>query len=158
MAGKARWVVAALSVSAAGLASLAHDEGTVSKVYLDVVNIPTVCMGTTAGLTHKDVGRVLTDLECNARNKAAVQSAERAVKAAVKVPLTQQQYDVLVSFTYNVGNAAMQGSTMLKYLNAGECQAAAAQMLRWDKAKGRVVRGLTLRRQRDAAAMAEDCL
>lgn len=147
-----------LAISAAGLVSLSdHEGGNVRKVYLDVVNIPTVCMGTTEGLTAADVGRVLSHGECEARNRKAVASAESAVRRGVKVPITQAQFDALVSFTYNVGNSAFMGSTLLRRLNAGDCIAAAQEFRRWDKAGGRTVRGLTVRRAAEAAAFGADC-
>ena len=147
-----------LAISAAGLASLSdHEGGNVRKVYLDVVNIPTACIGTTEGLTAADVGRVLSDGECEARNRKAVASAESAVRRGVKVPVTQAQYDAMVSFTYNVGNTAFTKSTFLGLLNAGQCRAAADQLLRWNMSGGRVVKGLSLRRERERATFIKDC-
>lgn len=72
---------------------------------------------------------------------------EKAVNELVKVTTTQNQFDALVSFAYNVGVGALSDSTLLKALNGGFYKAAAAQFLRWNKAGGKVVAGLTRRRK-----------
>ena len=69
------------------------------------------------------------------------------VNTAVKVPLQQNQFDALVSWTYNLGGGNLNASTMLKVLNAGEYDEVPNQMLRWNKAGGKVLEGLTRRRE-----------
>lgn len=75
--------------------------------------------------------------------------AEEAVKGLVKVPLTQNQFDALVSFVFNVGAGAFAKSTLLRFLNTGDYTNAAAQFLRWNKQKGRILNGLTKRREEE---------
>ncbi|MGZ3891178.1 MAG: lysozyme, partial [Mucilaginibacter sp.] len=58
---------------------------------------------------------------------------ETAVNTLVKVPLTQNQFDALVSFTYNEGTGALKESTLLKKLNERDYAGAADQFLAWDK-------------------------
>jgi lysozyme len=70
-----------------------------------------------------------------------------SVKSIVKVPLTVGQLNALVSFTYNVGIGNLRKSTLLRLLNAGDYKGAANQFLLWNKAGGKVLRGLTIRRQ-----------
>lgn len=77
---------------------------------------------------------------------------EKIVSDAVRVPLNQGQFDALVSFTYNVGPANLRSSTLLKKLNAGDYAGAAKEFPRWNKANGKVMKGLTRRRA------AEQCL
>jgi lysozyme len=72
------------------------------------------------------------------------------VDKLVKKP-TQNQFDALVSFAYNVGTGALSGSTLLKKHNAGEYLEAQEQFLRWDKAAGKVLAGLIKRRAHEAA-------
>lgn len=72
---------------------------------------------------------------------------ERGVKALVKVPLKDNQLGALISFAYNVGLKALGDSTLLRLLNAGNYQAASEQFIRWNKAGGKVLKGLTRRRQ-----------
>lgn len=74
---------------------------------------------------------------------------EAALKQYVKVPLTQNQYDALASFVYNLGATNFKKSTLLKMLNKGDYKGAADQLLRWDKQKGKVLRGLTIRRNHE---------
>jgi len=65
----------------------------------------------------------------------------------VTAGINQNQFDALVSFVYNVGGGNFQSSTLLRELNAGDFKNAAEQFLRWDKQKGKVLPGLTKRRQ-----------
>lgn len=82
-------------------------------------------------------------------------SREAAVLDLVDVPLTQGQFDALVSFVYNLGRNALGGSTLLRQLNAGNYREAADQFLRWDKAQvnGRFIAlpGLIKRRAAERA-------
>lgn len=71
---------------------------------------------------------------------------ERAVSSSVKVPLTQNQFDALVSLTYNIGPGAFKHSTLLKLLNQGDYAGASQQFDVWIKAGGQTVQGLVNRR------------
>lgn len=83
--------------------------------------------------------------------KAGLVSYESDVLKLVKVKLTQNQFDGLVSFAYNVGSRALSTSTLLKKLNAGDIKGAADEFLRWNKAGGKVLNGLTRRREAERA-------
>lgn len=72
---------------------------------------------------------------------------ESAVNKYVKVPITQNMFDALVSFAYNIGDGAFIGSTLLKKLNAKDYAGAAAEFKKWNKAGGQVLTGLTRRRK-----------
>ena len=73
-----------------------------------------------------------------------------AVNARVSVPLFQGQYDASVSLVYNIGEGAFAKSTALKKINAGRHEEVPAQIKRWNKAGGRVVKGLERRREAEA--------
>lgn len=148
---------AAFVLSAAGLAGLSQFEGTEHRVYLDPVNIPTVCVGHTSTVTRKDVGKVFNEDQCLYLLQQDTQYAQRGVAKHVKVPVTQEQYDALVDFTFNVGVGNLASSTMLRKLNAGDCMGAAAELPRWNRAKGRVLPGLTKRRAWDKAMLESGC-
>jgi len=72
---------------------------------------------------------------------------ESGVNNLVKVKLSQGHFDALVSFAYNLGLGNIGSSTLLKKLNAGDYLGASNEFLRWDKAAGKVMAGLTRRRQ-----------
>lgn len=76
---------------------------------------------------------------------------EPQLDALVKVPLKQGQWDALMSFTYNLGVANLESSTLLSLLNAGNYAAAGDQFARWNKANGKVMAGLTARRAAERA-------
>lgn len=75
-----------------------------------------------------------------------LQWVEDAIKETVTAPLTQGQYDAICSLIYNIGEGAWRGSTMLKRLNERQYMQAAAEFIRWNKANGKVIPGLTNRR------------
>ena len=76
---------------------------------------------------------------------------EQSVTKSVHVPLTQNEFDALVSFTYNVGGANLASSTLLKLLNSGESKSIVAKEFhKWNKAGGKELAGLTRRRQAEA--------
>ncbi len=72
-------------------------------------------------------------------------------RPSVTVPLNQNQFDALVSLTYNIGSGAFNNSTLLKKLNKGDYQGAADQFLVWNKAGGKVMKGLVRRREAEQA-------
>ncbi len=77
--------------------------------------------------------------------------AAHQVQRLVRVALTQGQLDALTDFVYNLGQARLADSTLLKILNQGNYRDAGQQLLRWDMAGGEHVAGLTLRRQAELA-------
>ena len=81
---------------------------------------------------------------------------EDGINAALRVEVTQNQYDALVCWAYNVGISAASGSTLMRLLNAGDVQGAADQFLRWNKAGGVTLRGLTRRREAERELFLED--
>ncbi|WFY32773.1 lysozyme [Citrobacter braakii] len=83
--------------------------------------------------------------------KTGLVSYENDVLKMTKVKLTQGQFDALVSFAYNVGSRALSTSTLLRKLNDGDVKGAADEFLRWNKAGGKVLNGLTRRREAERA-------
>lgn len=74
---------------------------------------------------------------------------EKAVNKLVVVPLTQNQFDALSSLVFNIGEGGFSSSTLLRLLNSGDYEGAANQFLRWNRQKGRVLNGLTKRREEE---------
>ena len=91
-----------------------------------------------------------TEEEATKWLKEDLEVAENAVKRLVKVELKQNQFDALVSFTFNVGQGALSISTLLKKLNSGDVRSAGFELLKWDKVrkngKLEVSKGLARRR------------
>ena len=84
-----------------------------------------------------------------------VQRFEPEVEHLVTAPLSQNQWDALISFTYNLGAANLESSTLRRLLNAGDYAGAAEQFPRWNKAGGRVLPGLVRRRAAEQALFME---
>lgn len=83
--------------------------------------------------------------------KTGLVSYENDVSRLVKVKLSQGQFDALVSFTYNLGSRSLSTSTLLSKLNSGDYTGAANEFTRWNKAGGKVLNGLTRRREAERA-------
>lgn len=131
-----------------GIAFIADHEGLVLHTYKDAVGILTIGVGHTG----PDVlpGMTITREQAMELLRSDVYEAEHSVNSLVKVELTQDQFDALISFVFNVGGTAFSKSTLLKKLNKGDYQGAALEFSRWNKAGGRELLGLTKRRIAEA--------
>ncbi|MDI7005145.1 lysozyme [Pseudomonas aeruginosa] len=121
-------------------------EGFSEKAYPDPAHgwrVPTIGYGTTSGVK---MGDTITKERAEELLREDVKRFEGYVDRLVKVPLTQGQFDALVSFTYNLGPGALEKSTLLKLLNRGDYQGAANQFSRWVNAGGKRLGGLVKRR------------
>lgn len=146
--------VTTLYPSPEGIHRVQAHEGTKLVAYLDPVRVPTICTGSTRDVY---IGMKLTQAECDARLKSDLYTAAWTVRRVVKVPLSQNQFDSLVSFTFNVGGANLASSTLLKRVNAGDCYGAAVQFDRWTYAKGTKLPGLITRRADERMWFEQDC-
>ncbi|MBD2465104.1 lysozyme [Oscillatoria sp. FACHB-1407] len=135
-------------INQAGLDLIKQFEGLKLEAYICPAGVPTIGYGTTAGVK---MGDRITAEQAEVLLRKDVEKFERAVVNAVKVPLTENQFSALVSFTYNLGAGALQKSTLLKLLNQGNYEAAAQEFPKWNKAAGKVLTGLTRRRQAEQA-------
>lgn len=122
-------------------------EGLRLTAYLDGGGVWTIGYGHTGADVREGLTIPLSEAERLLTRDLRV--AEGHVNDVVKVKLTQNQFDALVSFVYNVGGGAFRSSTLLKLLNAGDYEGAANQLLRWNKDNGKVVKGLTNRRHEE---------
>lgn len=123
-------MAAGLRMSAAGLDALKVREGLRLAVYLDTAGKPTIGYGHLIGALENFAGGI-TEAQAHDLLAGDVRTAENAVAALVSVPLTQDQFDSLCSFCFNVGVSAFRKSTLLQVLNAGDYEAAREQMGRW---------------------------
>jgi lysozyme len=92
-----------------------------------------------------------TQAEAEATLCVDLGTAEAAVSRLVSVPLTQGQFDALVSWTFNEGQGRLAGSALLRELNAGDYGAAAAAFAAWDMIAGAPSAGLIARRAAEVA-------
>jgi lysozyme len=143
---QARTKVAAISLSAAALIGIAVSEEFRGTAYQDIVGVWTIGWGTTQGVK---AGDKIDPTKALQRKLEDVQKFEGALKQCVKVPLHQHEYDAFISLAYNIGAGAFCRSTLVRKLNAGDYTGACQQILVWNKAGGKEVRGLTLRRERE---------
>ncbi|MBK5203839.1 MAG: lysozyme [Polaromonas sp.] len=142
---------AVVIAGAALLAFVGNWEGSERVAYADrlAYNVPTVCNGHTGPEVR--VGDVWSKARCDAILIKDVEKHGQGLLACTKVPLNQNQYDALTAWAYNVGTGAACGSTLVRLLNQGQYTAACNQLSRWTRAGGRVVRGLTNRREAERA-------
>lgn len=133
--------------SANGKAFVHDFESCALKAYDDGGGVFTLAWGHVKGVKKGDT---CTLAQANTWYDEDVAPAEDAVNRLVKVPLTQNQFDALVSFTFNCGEHALETSTLLRKLNAGDYDGARDQFAAWNKDNGRVVTGLTRRRAAEA--------
>jgi lysozyme len=107
------------------------------------------------GHTGKVDGKPITKGMCITKEKAItllkedLESFEKLVGKLVKVKLSENQFAALVSFTYNIGAGNLKRSTLLKKLNTEDYLGAAAEFIKWNKAGGIVLAGLTRRRKEE---------
>jgi lysozyme len=135
-------------ISAEGLEMVKHFEGLFLKAYKCPAGVWTIGYGHT-GLKHKDgtvyPGRTISQEEAEALLRRDMDYFEGRVARLITVPLADHEFAALVSFDFNTGGLA--DSTLRRMLNAGNRSGAAEQFLRWNKAAGKVLAGLTRRRQ-----------
>ena len=108
----------------------------------------TIGYGSTIGV-HP--GMVITQEEAEQRLVSDVKRFAEGVNQMVTVPMTQGEFDALCSFSFNLGLGNLRSSTLLRKLNAGDKEAAANQFLVWNMAAGRIMTGLTRRREAERA-------
>jgi lysozyme len=129
MIKRTRTLVAGLSLSAAALVGIAVHEGYRDEAYIPVPgDVPTIGFGTTGGVKPGDRTDPVTALQ---RALTDIEQFEGALKQCVTVPLHQHEYDVFVSFSYNVGSSAFCKSTLVRKLNTGDYAGACDELLRW---------------------------
>ena len=132
-----------MNISDDGLALIRGLEGCKLKAYQDGGGKWTIGVGHTGGVKINDV---ITEADATNFLIADVKKAVDAINYFVEVPLNQNQFNALCSFTFNVGTGSFQTSTLLKVLNNSDYAGAAQQFLRWVYIKSKFDRGLQNRR------------
>lgn len=132
-----------MMINEAGLNLIKDFEGCRLKAYLCPAGVWTIGYGHTQGVKPD---MVINQLQAERFLRQDLKRFEDAVTSLVKVPITPNQFSALVSFAYNVGTGALYDSTLLRKLNKKDYKGAANEFLRWNKAGGKVLPGLTRRR------------
>jgi len=134
--------------SKSGLSLTESCEGCRCEAYQDVSGVWTIGYGHTGPDVH--AGLCITEQQAEDLLAHDISGSAAFVNQAVTVPLTQDEFDGLVDFVFNIGTGAFAKSTMLADLNASNFTAAAAQFQLWDHAGGKVVAALLQRRNEEA--------
>lgn len=146
-----------MNISEKGLNLIKYFEGLVLTAYKCPAGVLTIGWGHTGSLhsigIQKSVylGLRITEEQATELLRNDIKDYERAVNVMVKVPLTQAQFDALVSFTFNCGTAALKKSTLLKRVNLRETpEQIEAAFKMWNKGGGKVLKALVKRRDMEA--------
>jgi len=132
-----------MKISQEGLSLIKKFEGCEYNAYKCAAGVWTIGYGHTAGVKEGDL---VCQREADELLEKDVEIFEQEVLKAITVPIHQHQFDALVSWTFNLGGANLNASTMLKVLNTGAYEDVPHQIKRWNKAGGKVLEGLTRRR------------
>jgi lysozyme len=143
-----------LKLSQKGLELIKQFEGLSLTPYVCAGGINTIGYGNTYYTNGKKVtlkDPKITQQQAEELLKHSLSTYEKAVDSFCRDDISQSQFDALVSFAYNLGTGALQKSTLIKKVNANPKDVTIAnEFLKWNKAGGRVLVGLTRRRQAEA--------
>jgi len=141
-------------LSQKGLELIKQFEGLSLTPYVCAGGINTIGYGNTYYMNGKKVtlkDKPLTLQQAEELLKFSLTTYEKAVDSFCRDDISQSQFDALVSFAYNLGTSALQKSTLIKKVNANpKDPTIKAEFLKWNKANGKVLAGLTKRRQAEA--------
>lgn len=137
-----------MNISQNGIDLIKRFEGCRLTAYKCPSGVYTIGYGHTSGVKK---GQRITQRQAEAYLREDVAKFENGVNKYVSAPLTQNQFDALVSFCFNCGLTAFKNSTLRKKLNAKDYAGAGKELLRWNKAGGVVLDGLKRRRNAEKA-------
>ena len=138
-----------MKTSNKGKAIIKQYEGFIAKPYLCPAGVPTIGYGATYYADGRKVtlrDAAISEADADKLLDKMLGKYEDAVNRYVQVPITQNQFDALVSFCYNLGQEALRKSTLLKKLNNKDYNGAADAFLNWVYASGKKLQGLVNRR------------
>lgn len=151
-------VIAASSIIIGGVATYTTErqyeftsqwEGVRYLPYRDRTGTLTTCRGITNAFARGFViqGKHYTQQECQEKEVVLMNNIHKDIAPLIKVPLAQEQREMLVDFVWNVGITNFKNSTILKKVNRGDCRSAGAEFNRWVYSKGIYLQGLANRRK-----------
>ena len=148
-----------MTLSKKGLDSIKQFEDFRSEPYRDSVGVWTIGYGNTYYPSGKKVSasdKPITENEASKLNLDIINkdfspSVNLLLKKEIEQgKITQNMFDALISLAYNIGTGALARSSVIRHLKAGDMKSAAKAFLMWDKAKGKTLKGLTIRRQKES--------
>lgn len=145
--GRKRAAVAGIVLAAASLVNYVTKwEGNVLHTYYDIVGVATAC----SGITDPDIavpGRKFTEMECRELNTTEIEQYAALTMSCITGRVSQGEFESYASLSYNIGPSAFCSSSAARLVNEGDRIGGCSQILRWNKAGGKVVRGLDHRRK-----------
>lgn len=142
------------AIGAKGLSLIKQFEGLLLKPYKCPAGIPTIGYGATYypnGLRVTMSDKAITEGQASTMLMNMLKTYEKSVDSFCRDDINQNQFDALCAFAYNVGINALKNSTLLKKVNANPSDPTIrAEFLKWNKANGRALKGLTNRRTAEA--------
>lgn len=136
-----------------GIDLIKHFEGLRLEAYQDSVGVWTIGYGSTKDIKE---GMRITPFMAEQFLRDDLEEAEKAVSRLVDVSLTQNEFDALVSFAFNLGAGNLQHSTLLRKLNNSDKVGASDEFLRWVNAGGKKLEGLVRRRKAERALFKDE--
>tara|TARA_R110000803_G_scaffold149167_1_gene214626 strand:+ start:2254 stop:2697 length:444 start_codon:yes stop_codon:yes gene_type:complete len=140
-----------MNISQEGLGLIKKFEGCELNSYKCAAGVWTIGYGSTHGIEE---GMSISKSRAEELLLEDISEFEDHVMNNVKVPLNQNQFDAMVSWTFNLGGGNLKSSTLLKVLNGGDYEDVPNQIKRWNKANGKVLEGLIRRREAEALLFA----
>ena len=142
-----------MNTSAEGISLIKKFEGCELTAYQCSAGVWTIGYGHTKGIEE---GMEISQEEAEQMLVDELHEYENYINKYVTAPLSQNQFDAMVSWVYNLGPADLKASTLLKVLNAEDYDGVPAQIKRWNKAGGEILDGLIRRREAEARLFKND--
>ncbi len=136
---KGAWLAIAITI-------VAGFEGLYTKAYKDPIGVVTICYGITNHDRPVRMGDTYTKEQCQEFLGKDLEKYKVMMEKCITVPMPPARTAAMVSFTYNVGQGNLCKSSVARKMNAGDVRGACDALLMWNKAGGRVFRGLDRRR------------
>lgn len=136
------------AVGALAISLIGGFEGYSAKAYPDIIGVWTACYGATKGIKP---GMTFTKAECDEKFIVELIEHENGMRRCLKTPDTipDKPYIAFISLTYNIGTGGFCNGTMPKLINAGKIKEACNFLLNYNKAGGRIIKGLVNRREKE---------
>tara|TARA_Y100001951_G_C11286843_1_gene269311 strand:- start:1764 stop:2207 length:444 start_codon:yes stop_codon:yes gene_type:complete len=136
-----------MKISEEGIELLKKFEGCKLEAYQDSVGVWTIGYGHTKGVYK---GMTISQDDAEEMLEEEMEEYEGYIEEYVEVPLSQNEFDALVCWVYNLGPTNLRNSTLLMVLNQSKFDEVPEQIKRWNKAGGEVLKGLVRRREAEA--------